>query len=76
MKFKKMSDEQLVDKLIEMLSTRLSVTTGFAREDVNGNLTHQYLIIKAGDVEVVSAPEQLELPLRLATPEEQGASVN
>ena len=76
MKLKKMTDEQALAKFIEFLETRVSITTGFAKTKQDGNLTHQFLQIRCGDLEVVSQPEELDVPLRMVTATESGATVN
>ena len=76
MKITKMSDEQALAKFIEFLETRISITTGFGQHDKTGNLTSQFLKIKCGDLEVMSQPELLTVPLRVATGQELGVTVN
>lgn len=77
MKLNKMSDEKVLQTFIEMLETRVSITTGFAKTDPDEpNLTHQFLTITCGDLNVTSQPEELDVPLRVATGAEIGATVN
>ena len=76
MKIEKMTDQQALDKFVEFLSTRISITTGFAETDQDGNFTHQFMRIKCGELELISEPELLDIPLRLATATELGATVN
>lgn len=76
MKIKKMTDEECLKAFIEMLETRISITTGFISENDNGNITHQILQVSCGEYATVSAPERLEVELRVATAEELGATVN
>lgn len=76
MKIKKMTDEQALAKFIEFLETRISITTGFAQTEEGGSFTHQFLRIRCGELEVVSQPEVLDVPLRMLTAEELGAAVN
>jgi len=72
-----MSDEKVLKAFIEMLETRVSITTGFAKIDPEeDNLTHQFITITCGKHELTSQPEALDVPLRLATAEEIGATVN
>lgn len=77
MKIAKMTDEQALAKFVEFLETRISITTGFAMtKEKDDTITHQFLKIRCGDLEVVSQPEKLESPLRLATGAELGVAVN
>jgi hypothetical protein len=78
MKIEKMSDEKVLEKFIELLETRVSITTGFAKndDDNDANFTHQFLTITCGDKVLVSNPEPLDVPLRAATGAELGATVN
>lgn len=75
MKLSKMSDEQALAKFIEFLETRVSVTTGFGQNE-DGILTSQFLAIRCGELEVISQPEMLQIPLRVATAEELKETVN
>lgn len=76
MKIEKMTDEQALAKFIELLEKRVSITTGFAQAEQEGNLTHQFLRVRCGDLEVVSQPEELDVPLRVVTAAESGATIN
>lgn len=75
MKIKKMADEQVLDKFIKLLDTRVSITTCFTETEDN-ILTHQFLRITCGELSVMSNPELLEVPLRIATGADLGATVN
>lgn len=75
MKIKKMTDEECLQAAIELLETRVSVTTGFIPND-EGTFTHQVLQISCGDFVTVSQPQPLENPVRFATAAEQGITVN
>lgn len=70
-----MSDRECLDKFLEMLGERVGITTSFITSD-DGNLTHQILQIRCGDLVSVSEPQPLQYPLRLATAEEQGFTLN
>ena len=76
MKIEKMTDEQALAKFIEFLDKRVSITTGFAQTEQDGNLTHQFIKMKCGELEVVSQPELLDVPLRVATAQESGVTLN
>ena len=76
MKVRKMTDQQALDKFIELLESRVSITTAFTNADEDGKLTHQFLRVRCGDLEVISKPEELEVPLRVITAAELGATVN
>jgi len=76
MKIKKMTDEQALAKFIEFLETRISITTGFAQTEEGGDFTHQFLRIRCGELEVVSQPEVLDIPLRTVSASELGVTVN
>lgn len=76
MKIKKLDDQQALDLFIELLETRITVATGFVRDLDNGNLTHQYLTLRSGELEMISTPEELEVPLRVANAQEVGQTVN
>jgi hypothetical protein len=70
------TDEEVLKDVINLLETRVEINTGFIPDGESGNLTHQVLQIVCGEYVTVSAPQPLEFPLRLATAEEQGFSVN
>lgn len=76
MKIKKMTDEECLTKFLEFLEERIEVTTGFIQEEETGNVTHQVIQVKCGELISVSQPERLNVVLRVATAEEQGALVN
>ena len=76
MKISKMTDQQALDKFLEFLGTRISITTAFVNPKDDGILTHQFLRIRCGELDVVSAPEALEVPLKIVTAQELGATVN
>jgi hypothetical protein len=76
MKIKKMSDEECLSKFVEFLEERISITTNFVVDPDTDLITHQLMVIKCGDLATMSHPEQLELPLRVATGTEIGATVN
>lgn len=77
MKLEKMSDEKVLQAFIEMLETRVAITTGFAKTDPDEpNLTHQFITITCGEHSLTSQPEELDVPLRIATGAEIGATVN
>lgn len=61
---------------MDLLQTRISITTGFASLEEGTNLTHQFLTIKCGDLQVTSQPEKLDTPLRVASAEELGETLN
>lgn len=76
MKIEKMTDEKALTQFVDLLKTRISLTTGFIQMNKDGNLTHQFIKIKCGDLEVVSQPEELDMPLRPATATEIKATLN
>ena len=76
MKTKKMTDEEVMHKFLEMLEDRVSINTGFVKEDATGNITHQVVEIRCGEYVSVSQPEALAIKLRVATGAEQGATIN
>ena len=76
MKIKKMTDEECLNKFLEFLNERITLNTGFVRDPDSGNITHQVVQISCGDYVTVSQPEPLDIPLRVATGEEIGATVN
>lgn len=75
MKINKMTDEECLTKFLKFLEGRVAVDTVFVQDD-NGNLTHQILKITCGEYATVSQPEELAVPLRPATADELGATVN
>lgn len=83
MKIKKMmaaieaaSDEECMEVFLELLAKRVTINTGFVFDDEEKTLTHQILSITCGELQSVSTPEKLEVPLRPATGEELGETVN
>lgn len=76
MKIKKMTDEECLEKFLELLENRIEITTGFIRDPVTGNITHQVIQVKCGELVSVSQPEQLDVILRVATAAEQDQLVN
>lgn len=75
MKLHKMNDEECIAKFLEFLNERISLSSSFLIDDKD-NITHQVLNIQCGEYVSVSEPEQLSIPMRLATAEEQGATIN
>lgn len=71
-----MTDEKVIKTFIELLENRVTISTQFLQDDETGNLTHQFLILQAGDIILQGEPEALEMPLRVALPSETGATVN
>lgn len=76
MKIKKMTDEQCLGKFIEMLDERVSINTGFVRDDEKDIFTHQVVQITCGDLVSTSQPMPLAMPMRPATVEEMGETLN
>lgn len=73
------SDEDCLDLLIQLLENRISINTGFVPDEDTGILTHQILVLKCGELQSVSQPQELAVPLRSANAEElteQGITVN
>lgn len=56
------SDKEVLDSLLEFLSTRVELTTGYVRDD-NGILTHSAIVVRCGNLEGQSAPQVLAEPL-------------
>ena len=75
MKIKKMSDEECLNKFIEMLADRVEIDTVFVADE-RGNGTHQILKVSCGEFVTYSKPEPLAIPVRPATAEELGVAVN
>jgi hypothetical protein len=76
MKIKKMTDRQCLDTVAELMDTRVGITTLFVQDKETDLLTHQILNIQCGEENLVSNPQKLEVPLRVATAEEMGVTVN
>ena len=72
---KKNTDEQRLAKLIALIDEGIEISTGFMTDEL-GNITHQVIQLKSGELVSVSQPERLDVVLRLATAEEQGMAVN
>lgn len=72
---RELTDEECLKQFIKMLETRVSITTGFAKTDEDGPMTHQFLKVTCGPHEVVSTPEELNIPLQVATAKDVGATV-
>jgi hypothetical protein len=75
MKIKKMNDEECLNKFVEFLQERVGIDTIFVADD-RGNGTHQILKITCGEFVTYSNPEPLAVPVRPATAEELGETVN
>ena len=71
-----LSDEECLTKFIEFLEERVSITTGFVKDPVKDIYTHQIVEVRCGEYSSTSQPEPLDSPLRLATAEEQGVTIN
>lgn len=71
-----MSDEECLSLFLKLLAERITLNTGFIKEEDNDNLTHQVLQVSCGEFTTVSQPEELSVILRAATAEEQGATIN
>ena len=71
-----LTDEQALEQFLELLKTRISITTGFSESDKDGIYTHQFIRIGCGDLAVVSDPQPLELPLQLAPVSQLGVTIN
>jgi hypothetical protein len=76
LKLKKMTDEEVLNTLLEMLNDRVQMNTAFVRDQETGNITHQVVQIMCGEFVSVSKPEPLDVIMRVATAEEQGITVN
>ena len=63
MKIKKLTDQQCLDFFQELLATRVKLGTAYVADPDTGVLTHQVLLITAGDIKVQSVPEPLAYPL-------------
>lgn len=76
MKIKKMNDEECLGKFLEFLETRVSINTGFVRDEETGNITHQIVEVRCGEYVSVSQPQPLEVALRVADADELGVTLN
>ena len=74
MKIKKLTDQQCLDFFQELLATRVKLGTAYVADAETGVLTHQVILITAGDIKVQSSPEALAVPLMPVVPKE--ATVN
>lgn len=70
MKIKKLTDQQCLDFFQELLATRVKLGTAYVADAETGVLTHQVILITAGDIKVQSAPEPLTVPLMPVVPKE------
>lgn len=70
-----MSDEECLNKVIELLQNRVEIDTVFVADE-RGNGTHQVLRISCGEFVTYSQPEPLAIAVRPATAEELGVAVN
>lgn len=71
-----MTDEECLTKFLEFLETRVSINTAFVRDDDTGNITHQIVEVRCGEYVSVSAPQPLEVALRIADADETGVTLN
>lgn len=76
MRIEKMTDEKCLEKFLEFLEKRITVTTNFIVDPETENITHQVLQVSCGKYQSMSHPEPLGATLRVATGEEIGATVN
>lgn len=75
LKKKTNTDEERLTKVIQLIDDGIEISTGFLTDDL-GNITHQVIQLKSGDLVSVSQPEKLDVVLRIATAEEQDQLVN
>lgn len=75
LKKKTNTDEERLTKVIQLIDDGIEISTGFLTDDL-GNITHQVIRLKSGDLVSVSQPEKLDVVLRIATAEEQDQLVN
>lgn len=77
MKIKNMTDEQCLNKFLEFITEgRVEIDTTFVAEEGSTVATHQVIKLKCGDYVTYSKPEPLVFPMKPATPEDLGATVN
>ena len=76
MKIKKLTDQQCLDFFQELLATRIKLGTAYVADPSNGVLTHQVILITAGDLKVQSAPEPLLYPLLPIINKDDNVTVN
>lgn len=76
MKIKKLNDKQCLELFQELLADRIKIGTAYVTDEQTGVLTHQVLIITAGDVKVQSAPEKLRYPLLPIINNDNNTTVN
>lgn len=69
------NDEEVLKQFINLLETRVSVTTEFVQED-SGLITQQILCVRCGDYVSVSEPQALAVPLVPAPIAETGITIN
>ncbi len=72
----KMTDEECLQKFIELMEERVTLNTNFVIEQETGHITHQILSVECGEYRSHSQPEPLEVVLRPATAEELGVVNN
>lgn len=70
------SDEECMEIFLALLAERVIINTGFLKDEESDNLVHQILQVHCGDLVSVSEPEVLAVPLRPATGQELGETVN
>lgn len=71
-----MTDEECLASFLSYLEDRVTVGSGFIRDLETGNITHQVIQVQCGEFVSVSEPQELDVILRVATAEEQGAALN
>lgn len=70
-KLDKAEDEECLEMVLALLD-RVSIATAFVPDDT-GVLTHQIMVIEAGDKRFTSVPQEMEIPLIVAN---TGGTIN
>jgi hypothetical protein len=70
-KIKKMTDQQCMELVLELIATRVKIGLAFASDPETGILTHQILVLTCGETRMQSPPEKMLVPLMPVVPKNE-----
>lgn len=76
MNIKEMTDEELLNFVLEALAERIEFTSGFITDPQTGYATHQVLRLVCGDLATLSQPQEMDSPMQVVEPALTGETVN
>lgn len=68
LELKNKTDKEVLNLFMQFLDDRVSIVSGFLQNEEDGQVTHQFIRIQCGELETVSAPQEMEVPLQPVTP--------